>query len=124
MNISETFFSSTVIEWNKLIILVIRNRLVLLKNKSSNSPDQILIVRLMWIILMELMKLLTRLQVGLSHLHEHKFRHNFQDSLDPFCNCSRHIETTIHFFLHCSNYSNQRKTLFEKIINMKHIEPK
>ena len=64
-------------------------------------------------------KLLTRLRVGLSHLREHKFRHNFQDSLDPFCNCGRHIETTIHFFLHCSNYSNQIKTLFEKIINIK-----
>ena len=59
-------------------------------------------------------KLLTRLRVGLNHLREHKFRHNFQDSLDPFCNCGRHIETTIHFFLRCSNYSNQRKTLFEK----------
>ena len=64
-------------------------------------------------------KLLTRLRVRLSHLCEHKFRHNFQDSLDPFCNCSRHIETTSHFFLHCSNYSNQVKTLFEKIINIK-----
>ena len=42
---------------------------------------------------------------------ESKFRHNFQDSLDPFCNCAWHIETTIHFFLHCSNYSNQRKTV-------------
>ena len=65
-------------------------------------------------------KLLTRLQVGLSHLHECKFRHNFQDSLDPFCNCGQHIETTIHFFLPCSNYSNQRKTLVEKISNIKH----
>ena len=64
-------------------------------------------------------KLFTRLQVGLSHLREHKIRHNFQDSLDPFCNCGRHIETTIHFFLHCSNYSNQGKTLFEKIDNIK-----
>ena len=63
-------------------------------------------------------KLLTRLRVGLSHLHEHKFRHNFQDSLDPFCNCSQHIETTIHFFLHWSNYSNQEK-LFQKINNIK-----
>ena len=27
-------------------------------------------------------KLLTRLKVGLSHLHENKFRHNFQDSLE------------------------------------------
>ena len=64
-------------------------------------------------------KLLTRLRVGLSHLREHKFRHNFQDSLDPFCNCSQHFETTIYFFLHCSNYSNQRKTLFEKSVNIK-----
>ena len=64
-------------------------------------------------------KLLTRLRVRLSHLHERKFRQNFQDSLDPFCNCGRHIETTIHFFLHCSNYSNQRKTLFEKISSIK-----
>ena len=63
-------------------------------------------------------KLLTRLQVGLSHLCEQKFRHNFQDSLSPFCNCSWHIETTVHFFLHCSNYSNQRKTLFEKRSNV------
>ena len=46
-------------------------------------------------------KLLTRLRVRLSHLREHEFRHNFQDSLDPFCNCGWHIETTIHFFLHC-----------------------
>ena len=48
-----------------------------------------------------------------------KFRHNFQDSLDSFCKCSRHIETTIHFFIHCSNYSNQRKILFDKINNIK-----
>ena len=48
-------------------------------------------------------KLLTRLRVGLSHLREHKFRHIFQDSLDPFFHCGPHIETTIHFFLHRSN---------------------
>ena len=64
-------------------------------------------------------KLLTRLRVGLSHLRERKFRDNFQDSLDPFCNWGRRIETTIHFFLHSSNYSNQRKTLFEKNSNIK-----
>ena len=63
-------------------------------------------------------KLVTRLWVGLSHLREHKLRHNFQDSLDPFCNSDRHLETTIHFFLHCSIYSNQRKTVFEKISNI------
>ena len=52
-------------------------------------------------------------------MREHKFRHNLQDSLDPFCNSGWHIETSLHFFLHCSNYSNHRKTLFEKISNIK-----
>ena len=118
MNTSETLFFHPLLlsGISSIIIFEIRNRLVLLKNKSLNLSDQVLIVRLMCIILIEL---LTRLRVGLSHLREHKFRHNFQDSLDPFCNCGRHIETTIHFFLHCSNYSNQRKTLFEKISNIK-----
>ena len=64
-------------------------------------------------------ELFTRLQIGLSPLREHRFRRNFQDSLDPFCNCGWHIETTIHFFLHYSNYSNKRKTLFHKISNTK-----
>ena len=61
-----------------------------------------------------------RLRVGLSHLHEHEFRHYFQDSRDSFCNCGQCIETTVPFFLHCSNYSNQRKTLFEQISDNKH----
>ena len=48
-------FSSTVIEWNKLDNNIrIRNRLVLLKNKSLNLSEEFLIVRLMCIILMEL----------------------------------------------------------------------
>ena len=32
-------------------------------------------------------KLFIRFPVFLSHLREYKFRHNFQDSLDPFYNC-------------------------------------
>ena len=59
-------------------------------------------------------KLLTRLRVGLSHLRKHKFRHNFKDSRDIFSNYSRHLKRTIHFFPHCSNHSDQRKTLFNK----------
>ena len=36
---------------------------------------------------------------------------------DRQCNCGRHIKTTIRFFLHCLNYSNQRKTLYDRISN-------
>ena len=51
---------------------------------------------------------LTRLRVGFSHLCEHKFRHNFSDTVDPFCNCrTNSIETTEHFLMHCSDYSNE-----------------
>ena len=30
-------------------------------------------------------KLITRLRLGFSHLREHKFKHNFRDTLNPLC---------------------------------------
>ena len=35
-------------------------------------------------------KLLTRLLLGFSHLNEHKFRHNFRDTLNPFMRMFMH----------------------------------
>ena len=52
------------------------------------------------------LKLLTRLRLGLSHLNEHKFYHNFQDYLNPLCSCSLEIEDTSHYLLHCHHFSN------------------
>ena len=43
-------------------------------------------------------KLLTRLRVGLSHPREHKFRHNFEDTINPLYYCSLVTESTSHFF--------------------------
>ena len=63
-------------------------------------------------------KLLTRLRLGLSHLHEHKFRHCFQDTLNPLCECNKDIESTMHFFLHCTNFLIPRQTPFQKIRNI------
>ena len=51
---------------------------------------------------------LTRLRLGLSHLNEHKFRHNFQDCLNPLCFCSLEIEDASHCLLHCHHISNHR----------------
>ena len=51
---------------------------------------------------------------GLSHLANHKFRHNFQDCLNPICSCGQEIERTNHFLLHCLNDRCARKTFFEK----------
>ena len=35
-----------------------------------------------------------RSRLGPSHLPEHKFKHNFQDPLNPFCDFGCEIETT------------------------------
>ena len=53
-------------------------------------------------------QLLTRLRLGLSHLRDHKFKHNFQDTHNPICNCGEDIETSCHYLLHCSLYTNER----------------
>ena len=34
------------------------------------------------------------------------------------CSCSIDIETTMHFFLHCANFTIQRQTLFDKIASI------
>ena len=60
-------------------------------------------------------KPLTRLRIGFSHLKEHKFKHNFQDSVDPLCSCGNDIESTVHFFLHCPNFTTERQTLLSKL---------
>ena len=60
-------------------------------------------------------KLLTRLRLQFSHLNEHKFRHGFNDTVDPFCACRNEFETTQHFFLRCHFYNSQRKELFNSL---------
>ena len=56
-------------------------------------------------------KLLTRLRLGFSHRNEHKFRHNFRDTLNPLCSCMNEPGTTSHFLLHCCNFDNSRTIL-------------
>ena len=63
-------------------------------------------------------KLLTRLRLGLSHLCDHKFRHCFQDTLNPLCHCGNGTETITHFFLHCPSFHTPRQTLLNNIRNI------
>ena len=52
------------------------------------------------------------------HLHEHNFRHCFQDTLNLLCKCGKDIESRMHFFLHCITFPISRQTLFQKIKNI------
>ena len=63
-------------------------------------------------------KPLTRLRLGLSHLCDHRFRHCFQDTLNPLCDCGNDTETTTHFFLHCPSFHNPRQIFLNNIRNI------
>ena len=64
------------------------------------------------------LKLLTRLRVNFSQLREHKFRHNFRDTINPLCSCGLAIESTKHYLLRCSFFSSERKTLVDKVADV------
>ena len=113
-----SFFPSTIIEWNNLdpnlrnsdTYGTFKNAILKFIRPSPNSvfeyhnPQGI--------------KFLTRLRLGLSHLREHKFMHNFQDSLNPFCKCGAEVESTSHFLLHGPIYNNDRFSLLSTIRNI------
>ena len=113
-----SFFPSAITEWNRLDLNITNSAsLNTFKKKLLNfmqaCPNSIFDVHNPLGI-----KLLTRLRLGLSHLHEHKFRHCFQDTLNPLCECGKDIESTMHLFLHCTNFLIPSQSLFQKIRNI------
>ena len=60
-------------------------------------------------------KLITRLRLGLSHLREHKFKHSFQDTVNPLCNSGHDTESSTHFFFDCLYFINERHTLLRTL---------
>ena len=63
-------------------------------------------------------RLLNRLRLGFSHLREHKFRHNFADTLNPLCSCSFETEDTEHYFLCCQNNLSLQANLMSDLNNV------
>lgn len=53
-------------------------------------------------------------------LRGHKFKHYFQNVLDPFCNCRLGLETTAHVSLHCYNFMHQRETTLDNLSQVVH----
>ena len=61
------------------------------------------------------LKFLTRWRLGFSHLNEHRFRHNFQDCMNPLCSCILENENTSHYLLHCHYFSQYRIGLMDSV---------
>ena len=45
------------------------------------------------------------LRLGLRQLNEHRFKHNFENCINPLCACSLEVDPTKHFFLNCHCYT-------------------
>ena len=60
------------------------------------------------------LKLITRLRLGVSHLHEHKFDNNFKDRVDHLCSCSLEVGSVSYFFMHCHYLIDIQKTNFNE----------
>ena len=110
-----TFFPSTITEWNKFdlsirkstCLNIFKSRFLRFVRRLENSVftchNSIGT------------KYLTRIRLGFSHLRYHKFKHGFLDAIDPLCSCSTGIENTVHYFLHCPNFSTARNTFLNEI---------
>ena len=116
--LKNSFFPSTIYEWNNLDCKI-RNSgsLSIFKKNLLNfirpCANSIFNIHNPYGI-----KLLTRLRLGLSHLRAHKFRHCFQDTVNPLCDCGNDTETTTHFFLHCPSFHSPRQILLNNIRNI------
>ena len=106
----KSFFSLVFIEWNSLdhnirkgrSFSVFINNIMKFIRPSSNSVFNFENHKGI--------KLITRLHFDLSHLREHKFKHIFQDTLNPICSCVFDVESTYHYILHCPMHDDERHT--------------
>lgn len=58
---------------------------------------------------------LTRVRLGLSHLPDHKFCHNFRDLVSLTFGSGEVTETAKHYPLHCSNFIRKKQSLMQII---------
>ena len=115
-----TFFPSAIIEWNKLDP-TIRNAESFCIFKSNilkfirPAPRSFFKCYNHKVI-----KLMTRLRLGLSHLREHKFNHNFKNCINPLVV----VVVILLRFLHCPLFDDKRITLLSTLnkIDCKLIE--
>ena len=61
-------------------------------------------------------KLLSRLRLGLSFLRNHKLKHRFQDSLNPFCGSGKgEVETSSHDIFQFFTYFEEQVALLKTL---------
>ena len=59
--------------------------------------------------------LLTRLSLGFSHLNKHRFRHNFENCINPSCSCTLVTEDALHYLVHWHHFLQYRLDLMNSV---------
>ena len=110
-----SYFPHTILEWNKLDMQIGRSGYFLSFKNSLLNIGRPTAKPTCKIDNPIGLKLLTRSRLGLSHINEHIFKHNFQDCVNPLCSCSLEIESLSHFFLHCHHFTNIPATVLDDL---------
>ena len=102
------FSLSVIIQWNNLDLKIRNSRsLDIFRNRfippSANSVFNSHSLKAI--------NFITILRLVLSHLWEHKFKHSFQDLLNPISNCGLGIESSLHYLLYGPTYNTERHAL-------------
>ena len=110
-----SIFPSVIAEWNKLdsdiqnlnSLSLFKSRILKLIRPNPNSTFNCHNSKAI--------KYLSGISLGLSHVREHKFKHNIQDTLNPICACRSDIETPCQYFISCPIFDAERSTLLNNI---------
>ena len=108
-------FPNVVNEWNKLDV-----RITNITSHNAFKNYLLSFIRLLHFDIFGIHKpvglqLLTRLQLGLSQLNQHKFKHDFRDFLNTVYACNLGSETTSYYLLCCHLFQIKRRTLLNDI---------
>ena len=115
---SNSYFPSTVTEWNNLKKSIWNSESFSIFKKNilkfiRPSPNSIFNSHNA-----KRIKVLTRLRLGLSHLRDHEFKYSFQDSLNLISNCRTDVATTTYCLLHYPFFSDERLIFINNIRNI------
>ena len=114
--LKSTFFAPVIIDWNKLdpeiqnppsLNIFKKNILKFIRPTANNK---------FCCHNLKGIKYLTRWRLGPNYFHEHKFKNNFQHTLNPLCACDYDVENTCHFLLHCLHFLSEGNALLSKML--------
>ena len=110
-----SFFPSALIDWFQLDIAIRNSESVAIFKSRLQSFIRPIQSDVYHIFDPMGLKFLTHLRLDLSHLNERRFRHNFQDYLNPLCSCSLQTEDTKHYLLHYHHFSQYHIDLINSV---------